>query len=82
MKETKLSIKRDSEFPILGWNFTVQLESIVVNSFLWAMNYTALNETILRTARSIIDTLPKDEVKQIGYSTFCQYQSFQPGHRE
>lgn len=24
-----------------------------------AMNYTALNETILRTARSIIDTLPK-----------------------
>ena len=36
-----------------------------------AMNYTALNETILRTARSIIDTLPKDEVKQIGYSTFC-----------
>lgn len=36
-----------------------------------AMNYTAMNETILRTARSIIDTLPKDEIKQIGYSTFC-----------
>ena len=36
-----------------------------------AMNYTARNETILRTARAIIDTLPKDQLRKIGYSTFC-----------
>lgn len=36
-----------------------------------AMNYTAMNESILTTARSIIATLPQDQVKQISYSTFC-----------
>lgn len=36
-----------------------------------AINYTAMNESILSTARSIIDTLPQDRDKQISYSTFC-----------
>lgn len=36
-----------------------------------AINYTARNESILSTARSIIDTLPQDRDKQISYSTFC-----------
>lgn len=36
-----------------------------------AMNYTAMNETILRTAMSIINTLPQDLVRKISYSTFC-----------
>lgn len=36
-----------------------------------AMNYTAMNESILQTALSIINTLPKDLVRKISYSTFC-----------
>ena len=36
-----------------------------------AMNYTAMNESILQTALSIIHTLPKDMVRKISYSTFC-----------
>ena len=36
-----------------------------------AMNYTAMNESILQTALSIINTLPKDMVRKISYSTFC-----------
>lgn len=36
-----------------------------------AMNYTAMNENILRTARCIIETLPEDTNKKISYSTFC-----------
>lgn len=36
-----------------------------------AMNYTAMNETILCTAKSIIHTLPQDMVRKISYSTFC-----------
>lgn len=36
-----------------------------------AMHYTAMNETILCTAKSIIDTLPQDQVRKISYSTFC-----------
>lgn len=36
-----------------------------------AMNYTAMNETILQTALSIIHTLPRDMVRKISYSTFC-----------
>lgn len=35
-----------------------------------AMNYTAMNESILQTARSIIHTLPQDMVRKISYSTF------------
>ena len=34
-----------------------------------AMNYTAMNESILQTALSIIHTLPKDMVRKISYST-------------
>jgi len=33
-----------------------------------AMNYTAMNESILQTALSIIHTLPKDMVRKISYS--------------
>lgn len=36
-----------------------------------AMNYTAMNESILQTALSIINTLPQDMVRKISYSTFC-----------
>lgn len=36
-----------------------------------AMNYTAMNESILQTALSIINTLPQDLVRKISYSTFC-----------
>lgn len=36
-----------------------------------AMNYMALNETILQTALSIIHTLPEDMERKISYSTFC-----------
>ena len=36
-----------------------------------AMNYTAMNETILQTALSIIHTLPEDQERKISYSTFC-----------
>lgn len=36
-----------------------------------AMNYTAMNETILQTAMSIINTLPQDMLRKISYSTFC-----------
>lgn len=36
-----------------------------------AMNYTAMNETILQTALSIIHTLPEDRERKISYSTFC-----------
>lgn len=36
-----------------------------------AMNYTAMNESILQTALSIINTLPRDMVRKISYSTFC-----------
>ena len=36
-----------------------------------AMNYIAMNESILQTALSIIHTLPKDLVRKISYSTFC-----------
>lgn len=36
-----------------------------------AINYTAMNETILQTALSIINTLPQDMVRKISYSTFC-----------
>lgn len=36
-----------------------------------AMNYTAMNQTILSTANAIIDTLPQDQVRKISYSTFC-----------
>lgn len=36
-----------------------------------AMNYTAMNESILQTAMSIIHTLPQDMVRKISYSTFC-----------
>lgn len=36
-----------------------------------AMNYVAMNESILRTAKSIISTLPQDLVRKISYSTFC-----------
>ena len=36
-----------------------------------AMNYTAMNESILQTALSIIHTLPRDMVRKISYSTFC-----------
>ncbi len=36
-----------------------------------AMNYVAMNESILQTAMSIINTLPQDMVRKISYSTFC-----------
>lgn len=36
-----------------------------------AMNYTAMNESILQTAMSIIHTLPQDMARKISYSTFC-----------
>lgn len=36
-----------------------------------AMNFTAMNESILRTSTSIMNTLPKDMVRKISYSTFC-----------
>lgn len=36
-----------------------------------AMNYTAMNESILQSALSIINTLPQDMVRKISYSTFC-----------
>lgn len=36
-----------------------------------AMNYVAMNESILQTALSIINTLPQDMVRKISYSTFC-----------
>ena len=36
-----------------------------------AMHYTAMNESILKTALSIIHTLPQDMVRKISYSTFC-----------
>ena len=36
-----------------------------------AMNYIAMNESILQTALSIINTLPQDMVRKISYSTFC-----------
>lgn len=36
-----------------------------------AMHYTAMNESILKTALSIIQTLPQDLVRKISYSTFC-----------
>lgn len=36
-----------------------------------AINYTALNESVAATARSIIDTLPPDREKGISYATFC-----------
>lgn len=36
-----------------------------------AIGYTAMNESILRTALSIIHTLPRDSIRKIGYSTFC-----------
>lgn len=36
-----------------------------------AMHYTAMNESILQTALSIIHTLPQDMVRKISYSTFC-----------
>lgn len=36
-----------------------------------AMHYTAMNESILQTALSIINTLPQDLVRKISYSTFC-----------
>ena len=36
-----------------------------------AMNFTAMNESIFRTSKSIMNTLPKDMVRKISYSTFC-----------
>ena len=36
-----------------------------------AMNFTAMNESILQTSKSIMNTLPKDMVRKISYSTFC-----------
>ena len=36
-----------------------------------AMNYVAMNESILQTAMSIINTLPQDMVRKLSYSTFC-----------
>lgn len=36
-----------------------------------AVNYTVMNENILQTAQSIINTLPQDLAKKISYSTFC-----------
>lgn len=44
-----------------------------------AMNYTALNETILQTALSIIHTLPEDNEKKISYSTFCIFDISRSG---
>lgn len=45
-----------------------------------AMNYTALNETILQTALSIIRTLPEDMERKISYSTFCILDIDRSGH--
>lgn len=40
-----------------------------------AMHYTAMNESILQTALSIIHTLPQDMVRKISYSTFCIFDT-------
>lgn len=45
-----------------------------------AMHYTAMNESILQTALSIIDTLPQDMVRKISYSTFCIFDIDRLGH--
>lgn len=45
-----------------------------------AMNYTAMNESILQTALSIINTLPQDLVRKISYSTFCIFDIDCFGH--
>lgn len=44
-----------------------------------AMNYMALNETILQTALSIIHTLPEDMERKISYSTFCIFDISRSG---
>ena len=36
-----------------------------------AMRFTSMNESILQTSKSIMNTLPKDMVRKISYSTFC-----------
>lgn len=36
-----------------------------------AMRFTAMNESILKTSTSIMNTLPRDMVRKISYSTFC-----------
>ena len=36
-----------------------------------AIRFTAMNESILTTATSIMNTLPKDMIRKISYSTFC-----------
>lgn len=36
-----------------------------------AIRYTALNQSVVSTARSVIDTLPPDREKGISYATFC-----------
>ncbi|MEG0795471.1 MAG: SpoIIE family protein phosphatase [Odoribacter sp.] len=45
-----------------------------------AMNYTAMNESILQSALSIINTLPQDQVRKISYSTFCIFDINYFGH--
>lgn len=45
-----------------------------------AMHYTAMNESILQTALSIINTLPQDMVRKISYSTFCIFDINRLGH--
>lgn len=45
-----------------------------------AMHYTAMNESILQTALSIINTLPQDMVRKISYSTFCIFDIDRLGH--
>ncbi len=36
-----------------------------------AMHFTAMNESIFQTSKSIMNTLPRDMVRKISYSTFC-----------